>query len=184
VGVYGGYWVVKYCLDHGAATYGWQTLAWSGGRRDARAQLYQHTVNVSIGRLSCDLDTAYAADFGQWRPGGVTPSQTAPPFPFPITDYLATARADPHCHSDGAAVARWQRKMAQRGWTIPTQGVFDARCDTAARKFQAEKGLVVDGKVGPVTWRTTWTAPVTRGEPEGQSEEFPGDGDGDGCPFL
>ncbi len=185
VGVYGGFWVVKYCLDHGAASYGWQTLAWSGGHRDPRAHLYQHTVNVSIGRLSCDLNTAYAVDFGQWRPGVVAPAQTAPPFPFPATDYLATARADPHCHSNGAAILRWQRKMAQRGWQLPREGVFDARCDTVARKFQAEKGLLVDGKVGPTTWKTTWTAPVTRGEPQAPDSEEPlGDCDCDGGPLL
>jgi peptidoglycan hydrolase-like protein with peptidoglycan-binding domain len=192
VGVYGGYWVVKYCLDHGAAAYGWQTLAWSGGHRDERAQLYQHTVNVHIGELACDLNTAFASDFGQWRPaGGATP---APPFPFPPNHYLATARNDPACHTRGGAVTAWQRKMAQRGWVIPTSGTFDARCDEVCRRFQDEKGLVVDGKVGPITWKATWTAPVTRGEPgwpeepepewpEG-SEELPWDGDDDRRPLL
>ncbi|HZP72182.1 MAG TPA: glycoside hydrolase domain-containing protein [Gaiellaceae bacterium] len=67
VGVYGGYWVVKYCFDHSAARFGWQTYAWSAGHRDRRAQLYQHENGVTIGGISCDRDTAYAADFGQWR---------------------------------------------------------------------------------------------------------------------
>jgi len=188
VGVYGGYWVVKYCLDHGVATYGWQTLAWSGGLRDPRAQLYQHTVNVRIGSLSCDLNTALAGDFGQWRSvGGATPVQPPPPFPFPPTHYLATARDDPSCHSQGEAVTRWQTKMSRRGWRIPTSGTFDARCDEACRAFQGEKGLVVDGKVGPVTWKATWTAPVTRGEggeePLEESEGVTWDGDGDGAPL-
>lgn len=67
VGVYGGYWVVKHCFDHAAIAFGWQTYAWSGGRRDRRAQLYQHRNGLKIGGVSCDLDTAYAPDFGQWR---------------------------------------------------------------------------------------------------------------------
>ncbi len=186
VGVYGGYWVVEYCLDKGVAAYGWQTLAWSGGRRDARAQLYQHTVNVHIGGLSCDLNTAFVPDFGQWRSvGDTTPAQTAPPFPFPRTHYLATARDDPSCHTQGEAVTRWQARMAKRGWRIPTGGTFDARCDEVCRQFQAEKNLVVDGKVGPVTWRVTWTAPVTRGEPAWpeESDGVTWDGDGDGPPL-
>jgi peptidoglycan hydrolase-like protein with peptidoglycan-binding domain len=183
VGVYGGYWIVKYCLDHGVATYGWQTLAWSGGRRDPRVQLYQHSVNVHIGALSCDLDTAFAADFGQWRPvSGAAPTPPAPPFPYSPTHYLGTARDDPACHARGGAVVAWQRRMAQRGWVLPTSGVFDARCDEVCRRFQDEKGLVVDGMVGPITWRATWTAPVTRGV-EG-SECVTGNGDGDGSPLL
>ena len=163
---------------------------------------------MRIGDVTCDLNTAFASDFGQWRTvGGRGPAATAPPFPFPATHYLATARDDPRCHSQGEAVARWQRKMAQRGWRIPTSGRFDARCDQVCRRFQAEKALVVDGKVGPVTWRATWTAPVTLGEPwrpdepeepaepgEGEepeerelpdgSDEFRWDGDDDRPPLL
>ncbi len=35
--------------------------------------------------------------------------------------------------------------------------------DTAevAGKFQAEKRLAVDGKIGPDTWAAAWSAPVT-----------------------
>jgi hypothetical protein len=33
-GVYGGFWVVKRCLDNGKASWGWQTGAWSGGNID------------------------------------------------------------------------------------------------------------------------------------------------------
>jgi peptidoglycan hydrolase-like protein with peptidoglycan-binding domain len=84
--------------------------------------------------------------------------------------------------------------MAQRGWVIPTSGTFDARGDEVCRKFQDEKGLVVDGKVGPITWKATWTTPVTRGEPAwpeeseelpwDESDELPWDGDDDRGPSL
>lgn len=37
VGVYGGYWVVKYCAEHAACSWLWQTYAWSGGL------VHQHT---------------------------------------------------------------------------------------------------------------------------------------------
>jgi peptidoglycan hydrolase-like protein with peptidoglycan-binding domain len=162
VGVYGGYWVVAYCLDHNAADFAWQTLAWSGGRRDPRAQLYQHTNGVMIGGISCDLDSAYATDFGQWRSTILPPP---PPFPYPQTDYLATARPDSHSHwgetaADRANVAEWQKKMAQRGWHITPTGTFGKQSDRICRSFQTEKRLTVDGKVGPVTWAASWTAPI------------------------
>lgn len=185
VGVYGGYWVVKYCFDHQVVGYGWQTIAWSGGRRDPRGQLYQHTLGVKIGGIECDLNTAYPADFGQWRTVG---PPAVPPFPYPPTHYLGTARADPNCHHGGnpvdrANVTRWQRRMATRGWRIRVAGVFDALSDGVCRKFQREKGLAVDGKVGPITWKASWTTPITRAEarlalstpefPERGGAEFP-----------
>lgn len=40
VGVYGGYWVVKRCMDAGIK-WAWQTYAWSGGKWDSRAQIRQ-----------------------------------------------------------------------------------------------------------------------------------------------
>lgn len=68
-GVYGGYKVVDYLLDHGLARWAWQTVAWSGGRWDARAHIRQYAATVRINGVSCDKDTAMVADFGQWTPG-------------------------------------------------------------------------------------------------------------------
>ena len=165
VGVYGGYPVVKYCFDHERCAFGWQTRAWSGTppRKDPRAHIYQHPGAVEIGGIDCDRDTAYAEDFGQWRS---TEPADHPPFPYPRTHYLATARPDPQCHwgaseVDRANVAKWQEKMGQRGWILPATGTFGRQSDRVCRRFQQEKGLTVDGKVGPITWDATWTAPVT-----------------------
>jgi len=162
VGVYGGYRVVGHCLDRAVARFAWQTYAWSAGRRDPRAQLFQHRNGVVIGGLSCDRDTAFAADFGQWR----AHTAKAPPFPYPATDYLGTARPDPHCHSgtdplERRQIARWQKRMAERGWRLDATGVFNRQSERVCLEFQAEKHLAVDGLVGPETWRATWTAPVT-----------------------
>jgi peptidoglycan hydrolase-like protein with peptidoglycan-binding domain len=171
VGVYGGYRVVRDCFDHGVATFGWQTAAWSGGNRFQHAQLFQHAGAVTIGGVDCDRDTATARDFGQWRstPPRVPPPPhpTGPPrFPYPPTDYLATARPDPHCHwgrdaEEQAHVATWQTKMGDRGWRVSPTGTFGRQSDRICRAFQREKGLVVDGKVGPITWAASWTARVT-----------------------
>lgn len=60
----------------------------------------------------------------------------------------------------GEDVERWQRRMAKRGWNVPVTGVYeDATADVCA-KFQREKGLEVDGVVGPDTWRAAWTTPL------------------------
>jgi hypothetical protein len=67
-GVYGGYWVVKACLDAGACTYAWQTVAWSDGWWDPRAQLRQRNGQLMVGGIECDRDYALTADYGQWNP--------------------------------------------------------------------------------------------------------------------
>jgi Domain of unknown function (DUF1906) len=162
VGVYGGYYVVEYCLDHSVAKFAWQTYAWSGHHRDERAQLYQHKNGVVIGGVNCDLDTAYHADFGQWS----RRRAKAPPFPYPADDYLGTARPDSHCHSgtdpiERQSIAKWQKKMAERGWRIEATGIFNRQSARICHGFQAEKGLTADGLVHPATWAKTWTAPVT-----------------------
>jgi len=68
VGVYGGYYAVKRALDGGHAEWGWQTFAWSGGQWDSRAVIRQGN-QAKIGGVTVDLDTALAADYGQWTPG-------------------------------------------------------------------------------------------------------------------
>jgi hypothetical protein len=67
VGVYGGYDVVRYLLDHGLAQWAWQTRAWSAGRWDPRAHIRQGATQT-IGGVSCDLNTATTTDYGQWTP--------------------------------------------------------------------------------------------------------------------
>jgi peptidoglycan hydrolase-like protein with peptidoglycan-binding domain len=51
--------------------------------------------------------------------------------------------------------------MADRGWTIGVDGEFGPQSEEVARAFQAEKGLGVDGYVGPETWAAAWTEDVT-----------------------
>lgn len=40
-GAYAGYWPLKRLFDANLITYGWQTIAWSAGKVDGRAHLYQ-----------------------------------------------------------------------------------------------------------------------------------------------
>src|SRR5215471_808950 len=94
------------------------------------------------------------------------PSGGGPGFPYPADNYLGTARSDPKCHSgyyprDRPNVQTWQQQMANRGWTIGVDGQYGPQSEGVCRNFQQEKGLGVDGLVGPQTWSMSWTAPVT-----------------------
>jgi hypothetical protein len=72
-GVYGGFYVVKRAFDAGKCRYGWQTVAWSGGQWDRRAQLRQG-LSFSLGGASVDHDQANYDDYGQWpRPAAPAP---------------------------------------------------------------------------------------------------------------
>lgn len=68
VGIYGGYWPVKRALDGKHASFAWQTRAWSGTNWDPRAHIRQ-TGTQKINGVSCDINTAYVTDYGQWMPG-------------------------------------------------------------------------------------------------------------------
>lgn len=59
-----------------------------------------------------------------------------------------------------ADVKVWQEQMAQRGWKISIDGIYGAGSEKVCRSFQSEKGLGVDGKVGPTTWAAAWSADV------------------------
>ncbi len=63
--------------------------------------------------------------------------------------------------SRGPTVSAVQARLRERGWSVTVDGVFGDQTDDRVRKFQAEKGLRVDGIVGPDTWHALWTAPVT-----------------------
>lgn len=100
--------------------------------------------------------------------GGATPSpapaqpirpdpspQPASPTPWPGYDL-----AQPPVNRSRAATT-WQQQMAARGWTIGVDGLYGPASEAVCRAFQAEKGLVVDGVVGPVTWRASFVAAIT-----------------------
>jgi hypothetical protein len=59
----------------------------------------------------------------------------------------------------GDDVRELQQRLTRAGWSVAANGAFDAITDTAVREYQAEFGLVVDGKVGPLTLASL------RGEP-------------------
>lgn len=60
----------------------------------------------------------------------------------------------------GNDVRQWQQQMRNRGWRIDVDGDFGPESDRVLRKFQTEKGLHVDGILGPRSWNATWTLPT------------------------
>jgi hypothetical protein len=58
-------------------------------------------------------------------------------------------------------VRTWQEQMDNRGWGIAIDGIYGGDSEQVCCQFQSEKGLGVDGIVGPDTWNATWNAPVT-----------------------
>lgn len=62
----------------------------------------------------------------------------------------------------GGDITTWQTKMAERGWHLAADGVYGEESASIAEQFQEEKGLTVDGIIGPQSWNATWAAPVSR----------------------
>lgn len=55
-----------------------------------------------------------------------------------------------------ANVEAWQQRMKDRGWNIDVDGLYGSQSESIARQFQQEKGLDVDGIVGPKTWEAAF----------------------------
>lgn len=101
---------------------------------------------------------------------------SAPTFPLPSSWYFGPA-AGPvqsvsghHGNAHGSAhehqknIARFQRRMIERGWLFPAHGadgLYGAETRENTLAFQREKSLAVDGLIGPATWRAAWSEPVT-----------------------
>ncbi|WP_135546969.1 glycoside hydrolase domain-containing protein [Paenibacillus cymbidii] len=64
-GVYGSYSVVEAVIQAGACSRGWQTYAWSGGKRSARAQIYQYQNDVDSNGIKIDRNESYGSE-GWW----------------------------------------------------------------------------------------------------------------------
>ncbi len=68
-------------------------------------------------------------------------------YPFFTTALVSQVRAD---------VRKWQQAMADRHYAIAADGQYGPKSEAVAKKFQHDKGLLVDGIVGPQTWRATF----------------------------
>ena len=93
------------------------------------------------------------------------PGIPAPPYPLPAGWYFGP-KSGPRESVSGyfsyrEDLRRWQQRMKDRGWIINPDGLYGPQTAGIAREFQQEKGLQVDGLVGPETWKAAWEAPIT-----------------------
>jgi hypothetical protein len=113
--------------------------------------------------------------------GGAPPSGQAPAYPLPSGYYFGPRNGPTESIScmahDGSDkkyrpdLAKWQQRMIDRGWEecftrYGADGMYGETIDVSeagqcALQFQAEKGLEVDGLIGPQTWAAAWTYPIT-----------------------
>lgn len=86
LGCYGEADVVDALANAGLLTtgFGWQTIAWSGGRISSHAGLYQYAINQSMAGGSVDFNRLInLAGLGVWG-SGLDPSGGGTPIPAPI----------------------------------------------------------------------------------------------------
>jgi hypothetical protein len=94
---------------------------------------------------------------GYGRPpfSGTTP----PPPDHPVWEGRYIALTSPNMK--GEDVLLWQQQMINRGWNLEADSVFSERDHEVLIKFQQQKGLEVDGKIGPISWNAAWELPIT-----------------------
>ena len=72
IGVYAEYDVIEEMAKRGAAQHFWQTYAWSGGKKSARANIYQYKNGQTLAGHTVDFNESYGGE-GWWdtRPQAV-----------------------------------------------------------------------------------------------------------------
>jgi surface antigen len=103
---------------------------------------------------------------GYGRPNYDNGNVTPPP-PHPVWPGRYITLTSPNV--EGSDVLLWQRQMIHRGWTISSSGstgngddsVFSEDDSKVLFQFQEQKGLEVDGKIGPESWNAAWEIPIT-----------------------
>lgn len=184
----GAFWQYKTCANAGTLVDVDTALATRGAllfvKRNAHPVAFDDVPHVAIslgdGTTVEARGTKWGigtwAGAGRFQEGGLIPGADygeAPPFP--IADPPAPSSSDapewpgrvlevtrPFMAGDDIAV--WQQRMIDRGWDLGPDGAdgkYGPKTASVAEAFQREKGLEVDGKVGPETWGAAWTAPVT-----------------------
>lgn len=115
--------------------------------------------------------------------GGQVPAPDPDPEPDPGESRPTLRRG-----STGAYVKLAQAELINRGYDLGSYGAdgkFGKMTEAAVRQFQADRGLTVDGVIGPATWEELDAAPVSEtytvtipGVPEAQAnalcKQYPG----------
>jgi hypothetical protein len=104
-GAYGEADLIDFLHNAGLTDFGWETLAWSGGRLSPNADLYQSSINNTVANSSVDLDTIIHPDrIGAWWPAGEVPAGSGVPIQLPSTTPVRDGMYD-IIRNGGAVVA-------------------------------------------------------------------------------
>lgn len=79
--------------------------------------------------------------------GGRPPVVAIPPFPGRMLEVV----------TEGPFVKTWQAQMRKRGSDLTVDGEYGPQSRGACEGLQRDQRLEVDGVVGPVTWKATWS---------------------------
>lgn len=147
-------------------------VRWGGDYSGTKDEMH-FEINCSSSTLS---DVAARLGGGSKPPSGGHPAYPLPsgyyfgPLEGPNESIscMAPNGSDAHWRDD---FALWQQRMIDRGWgsyfrTYGADGMYGETIEVSeagqcALDFQREKGLTVDGLIGPQTWNAAWTYPIT-----------------------
>ena len=146
----------------GARRHGWPNqLASSNGGRGFG--FHRMAVNTA-----CPCERAARTGAGpSWRWRSAARFRRAPRPPRAAAAAAAHRRSPPPPTSTSAPTPATRtcgpgsRRCATAARSIGVDGAYGPESERVCRSFQADKRLTVDGKVGPQTWNTTWTSPVS-----------------------
>jgi cell wall-associated NlpC family hydrolase len=163
----GSTWQEAYCRQHGTMTSVERAFGVQGALLFRHRGKDQH-IAVSLGNGSTIEArgraygvNSFSARGRVWTAAALVPGMTYRRVPDPVGPRWPGRYMTQPPPLRGADVQRWQRRMRARGWQIPVDGTYERRSAEVCRMFQREKGLLVDGIVGPDTWHAAWAAPVT-----------------------
>jgi len=125
-----------------------------GPATDAAVRALQTDHGLAIDGIAGPATMAVISEAYSWARQPIPAPGPCPPWP---GRYLLLT--DPM--QNGADVRQWQTQMVARGWRMSADGWYGLESLSVCKTFQAEKGLPVDGVVGPQTWMAAWSAPVT-----------------------
>ena len=146
---------VRAFKDHG--------FGWGGDWHSIKDPMHMSLAPLEQGRgikepydpgLQVKADAIWSGRSTASPPAPKLPGQTAPPWHHEHPGNVE--RPHPEC----GTVRRWQRRMRQRGWEIDVDGLYGPQSEVVSRAFQREKSLVIDGILGPATWRCSWECPI------------------------
>lgn len=132
---------IKYIISNrkiAAGSDGPQPWVW---REYAGANPHDHHVHISV-----KPDKAHYDNEAPWMIGvGHVPASAPAPAPMPAPEYSRTLREG----ARGDDVKKLQSTLR----TTAVDGIFGPKTRRSVESFQIDKGLVVDGIVGPQTWK-------------------------------